>query len=184
MRFIILGLLLISVPVIAQERPDADRAAILNQLFSALLRAPSEEDAATLEQRIRQAWLEGGSPAVTLLMMRGLREMQTGSQEEALADFDAAATLDPDLAVAYDRRAMARFQQGDIAGAIHDIEETLRHEPRDFSALQDLSRIAESQKNWAGAYAAWLKVIEIDPKTPGGADRLKDLKRRALGDAT
>jgi tetratricopeptide (TPR) repeat protein len=117
-------------------------------------------------------------------MMRGLREMQTGSQEEALADFDAAATLDPDLAVAYDRRAMARFEQGDISGAIHDIEETLRHEPRDFSALQDLSRIAESQKNWAGAYAAWLKVIEIDPKTPGGADRLKDLKRRALGDAT
>ena len=157
---------------------------MLNQMLSALKQAPSEEDAASLEQRIRQAWLEGGSPAVTLLMMRGLREMQAGAQEEAQADFNAAATLDPELAAAYDRRAMSRFQQGDVAGAIHDIEETLRHEPRDFSALQDLSRIAESQKNWVGAYAAWQKVMEIDPMTPGGANRLKDLRRRALGDAT
>jgi hypothetical protein len=31
---------------------------------------------------------------------------------------------------------------------------------------------------------AWQKVIELDPKTPGGEARLNDLRRRALGEAT
>jgi tetratricopeptide (TPR) repeat protein len=157
---------------------------LIDRMLSALRVAPSEEAAAALEDKIRQAWLESGSPAVTLLMARGLREMQAGANEEALQDFDAALTLDPNLAAGYDQRAIARFQQGDITGAIRDIEETLHHESRDFAALQDLSRIAEARKDWAGAFAAWQKVMEIDPKTPGGDARLSDLRRRALGEAT
>ncbi|MBV9734728.1 MAG: tetratricopeptide repeat protein [Acidisphaera sp.] len=159
-----------------------NRPAMLDQLLAALKAAPSEEDAAVLEARIRQAWLEAGTPAVTLLMSRGLRDLQAGAQKEAEADFDAAIALDPGLAEAYDRRAIARFQQGDYAGAVRDIEETLKHEPRDFIAWQDLSRIAESRQDWNGAYAAWRKVLEIDPRTPGGQARLDDLRRRALGE--
>jgi tetratricopeptide (TPR) repeat protein len=184
MRCCLIVLLVISVPALAQERAEPSRKAMLDQMLSALRAVPSEEEAAALEQRIRQAWIESGSPAVTLLMTRGLREMMAGAAEEAESDFDAALTLDPNLAAGYDRRAMAKYQQGDVAGAIRDIEETLQHEPRDFSALQDLSRIAEARKDWAGAYAAWQKVMEIDPKTPGGEDRLNDLRRRALGEST
>ena len=33
-----------------------------------------------------------------------------------------------------------------------------------------------------GAYVAWQKVMEFDPKTPGGEERLKDLRRHALGE--
>jgi hypothetical protein len=44
--------------------------------------------------------------------------------------------------------------------------------------------IAESRKDWKGAYAAWQKLLEIDPKTPGGEDKLKDLHRRAFGEET
>ena len=50
--------------------------------------------------------------------------------------------------------------------------------------LQNLSHIAEDHGDWKGAYAAWQKVIDIDPKTPDGAKRLADLKRRAFGDET
>jgi tetratricopeptide (TPR) repeat protein len=183
-RLVVLVTTLLATPALAQEKPDASKRAMLDQMLSALRAAPSEDVADALEQRIRQAWLEGGSPAVTLLMGRGLRELQAGANDEAQQDFDAALALDPDLAAAYNQRAVARFQQGDITGAIRDIEETLRHEPRDFAALQSLSRIAESRKDWAGAYAAWQQVMAIDPKTPGGEARLQDLRRRALGEAT
>ncbi|MBV9785660.1 MAG: tetratricopeptide repeat protein [Acidisphaera sp.] len=155
---------------------------LLDQLLAALKVAPSEDIAANLEQRIREAWLNAGSPAVTLLMSRGLRDAQAGAQQEAEADFDAAIVLDPNLAEAYDRRAVTRFQQGDYAGAVRDIEEALKREPRDFIALQDLSRIAESRHDWAGAYAAWQKVLELDPKTPGGEMRLNELRRHAEGE--
>ncbi len=67
---------------------------------------------------------------------------------------------------------------------MRDIEETLHREPRFFPAFRTLAGIAESRQDWKGAYAAWTKLLEIDPKTPGGAEKLKDLKRRAFGDVT
>lgn len=174
MRRLLCLLLLGTAPAFAQSA--------LDQLLAALKTAPNEETAAALEQRIRELWLNAGSPAVTLLMSRGLRDQQAGAQQEAEADFDAAIALDPGLAAAYELRAVARFQQGDYAGALRDIEETLKHEPRDFAALQDLSRIAESRHDWRGAYAAWQKAMELDPKTPGGELRLNELRRHAEGE--
>ena len=64
------------------------------------------------------------------------------------------------------------------------LEETLKREPRHFGAFETLSRIAENRKDWKSAYSAWQKVLEIDPKTPGGEQRLKDLRRRAMGEQT
>ena len=53
-----------------------------------------------------------------------------------------------------------------------------------FVALQTLSHIAEAQADWKGALAAWQKVLELDPRTPDGQERLQMLRRRALGEST
>jgi tetratricopeptide (TPR) repeat protein len=121
---------------------------------------------------------------VTLLMSRGAREMQGDANQEAIQDFTDAITLDPTLAEAYHQRARARFAAGDSQGAIADIEQTLQRQPRDFAALRTLTAIAESRHDWKGAYAAWKKLLEIDPQTPQGDDKLKDLRRRAFGEET
>jgi tetratricopeptide (TPR) repeat protein len=162
--------------------PGNDRGAALDKLLGALKAAPSAEIAGPLEQQIRQLWLNSGTPAVTLLMSRGLREMKASANQDAIEDFTAAITLDPNLAEAYHQRAIARFASGDAPGAIADIQATLQREPRSFAAFQTLAGMAEAQKNWKGAYEAWQKVMEIDPKTPGGEERLKDLRRHALGE--
>ena len=169
-------------PALAQT--PAERAAALDRLLDALKAAPSAEAAAPLEQQIMQRLVQAGSPVVTLLMSRGAREMQADSAQQAIEDFTDAITLDPNLAEAYHQRAVARFAAGDTPGAIADIEQTLQHQPRDFAALRTLAAIAESRKDWKGAYAAWQKLLEIDPKTPGGEDKLKDLHRRAFGEET
>jgi tetratricopeptide (TPR) repeat protein len=162
----------------------ADKRQAIDKLLTALKAAPTEEAAAPLEAHIRQLWLEQGSAAVTLLMSRGLRDLKAGAHEEAIDDFSDAIALDPTLAEAWHQRAVARYEQGDTLGAIRDLEETLKREPRHFKAFETLSHIAENRKDWKGAYAAWQKVLELDPKTPGGEQRLKDLKRRALGEQT
>jgi tetratricopeptide (TPR) repeat protein len=162
--------------------PAAEKRAALDKLLGALKAAPSEEAAAPLEQQIRQLWLNAGTPAVTLLMSRGLRELKADASQDAIDDFTAAITLDPDLAEAYHQRAIARFTAGDAQGAIADIQATLQHEPRSFAALATLTAIAEARKDWRGAYEAWQKVLELNPRTPGGQDRLKDLRRHALGE--
>jgi tetratricopeptide (TPR) repeat protein len=183
MRFLLLLVLLAAAPAFAQPRADARRAELDNML-NALKVAPNEQAAAALEERIRQAWLNAGSPAATLLMGRGIRDLQNDADDEALDDFDSVLALEPDLADAYYRRALARFHLGDYRGALADIESTLKREPRHFAALMSLSRIAESRDDYKGALAAWKKVLELSPKTPDGQDRLKLLQKKASGEVS
>ena len=184
-RALLLAVLLAaSLPVAAQNAnaPANERRATLERLLGALKTAPSEEIAGPLEQQIKQLWLNSGTPAVTLLMSRGLREMKAEAHQDAIEDFTAAMTLDPTLAEAYRQRAIARFATGDTTGAIADIQATLQREPRSFAAFETLASIAEARKDWKGAYEAWQKLLELNPKTPGGQERLKDLRRHALGE--
>ena len=180
-----LALVLLLLGASAWAQPSAaDKRHAIDKLLDTLKAAPTEEAAAPIEAHLRQLWLEQGSATVTLLMGRGLRDLKAGSHDEAIADFSDAIALDPNVAEAWHQRAIARYEQGDTSGAIRDIEETLKREPRHFKAFETLSHIAENRKDWKGAYAAWQKVLELDPKTPGGEQRLKDLKRRALGEQT
>jgi tetratricopeptide (TPR) repeat protein len=163
--------------------PAAGRQATeLDALLDALKAAPTEPAAALLQARIGQLWLAQGGPAAALLIGRGERNLQGNAADEALADFDAALTLAPDLAEAYNRRAMAHFELGDYPHALADLQEALRRDPRHFSAFRTLSRIAEAREDWKGALAAWQKLLEFSPKAPDGEDRLKALRKKALGE--
>ena len=182
MRLLLAVLLLIASPALGQDR-HAARKAHIDELLAALAHAGSETEAVVLEAHLRQLWLEAGTPAVTLLMSRGLHDLRAGANREAEQDFDAAIALDPDLAEAYDQRAVARFRQGRVSDAVRDIHEALKREPRNFLAWRQLAEIAEARGDWSGALSAWQKLMALDPKTPGGELKLKELRRRALGES-
>ncbi len=175
---------LLGICAAAQAQPAADKRAHIDYLLDALKAAPNEQAASMVEDQVQQAWLHAGTPAVTLLMSRGLRTLQAGETDDAVESFSDAITLQPDMAEAWRQRAIARYHAGDVTGAIHDLQETVRLEPRDFAAFRTLADIAASREDWKGAYAAWQKVLDLDPKTPGGEDRLRDLKKHALGEDT
>jgi cytochrome c-type biogenesis protein CcmH/NrfG len=178
------GAWFLGLSVVAIAQSPVEKRAATDHLLDALKAAPNEQEAAALEGQLEQTWLRAGSPAVTLLMSRGMRSMQAGQDDEAVGSFSDAITLQPDVAEAWRQRALARYHAGDVNGAIHDLEETVRLEPRDFSAFRTLADIAAAREDWKGAYAAWQKVMELDPKTPGGEERLRLLKRRAVGEDT
>jgi Tfp pilus assembly protein PilF len=168
----------------ADTKAQSDRRVQLDQLLTALQAAPNDQAATLIEIRAQQLWLQSSSAAVELLLNRGLRELANDADGEAEVDFDAALALDPDFIEAWHRRAVARFEQGDSHGAIRDIQEALTREPRYFPGFDTLTRIAVARKDWKGAYAAWTQKLEIDPKCADGQEKLKDLRRRALGDDT
>lgn len=183
MRYLLLAVLAVCItPALAEDRAAARKTQI-DDLLGALKNTGSETEAVVLEGHLRQLWLQAGSPAVTLLMARGLRDLKAAAGQEAEQDFDGAIALDPEVAEAYDQRALARFQQGKVAEAIRDIEEALKREPRNFFAFRHLAEIAEARKDWPAAFAAWQKLMAIDPKTPGGEQKLKELRKRALGES-
>ena len=167
-----------------QVRAQGTAPPPIDTMLSALKVAPTEEAAGALEAQIRERWAAAATPALRLLLSRGARELSEGAPGDAVDSFDAALDLDPDLLEGWRGRAQARRQLGDFAGAVRDIQELLKREPRSFLALQDLSRIAEARNDWRGALAAWQKLLEIDPRTPGSQTRLRDLRRRALGEDT
>ena len=179
-----LAVLAMALSFSAQAQTPAERRAAVDRLLDALKVAPDEQSAAGLEGQLQQVWLNAGSPAVTLLLSRGLRSLQAGQADEAVDSFSDAITLQPDLGEAWHQRALARYHAGDVGGAIRDLEQTVHLEPRDFLAFRTLTEISIAREDWKGAYAAWQKVLELDPKTPGGEERLRLLKRKALGEDT
>jgi predicted TPR repeat methyltransferase len=180
MRSLILAICLF--PLLAAAQTPQDKRAALDKMLDALRTAPTEQVASSLEDKISQSWLQASTPAVTLLMSQGVRQANAGTEDEAVAAFSDAIVLDPTLAEAWHQRAVARFKSGDTAGAVRDIEQTLKLEPRHFGAWRTLEHIAEGREDWKAAYDAWRHVLDIDPRTPDGEDRLKDLKRKAFGD--
>ncbi|HVZ09993.1 tetratricopeptide repeat protein [Rhodopila sp.] len=176
--------LFLALVMAAQAQPATDKSGKLDQMLDALKAAPDERAAALLEEQVEQAWLQAATPSVTLLMSQGLRLLNAGQNDNAVASFTAAITLAPDMAEAYRQRAIARYRSGDSAGAVHDLQETLKLDPRNFAAFRTLSAIATARQDWKSAYAAWQKLLELDPKTPGGETKLKELKRKAVGEET
>ena len=186
MRRLILTLCLL--PLFASVRtaaqPVTEKRAALTKMLDALRTVPDEEAAGRMEEKIRQLWLRSSTPAVTLLMSRGLREMQGNAPAEAEAVFSDALVLDPTMAEAWHQRGLARFKAGDLPAALRDIQHALKLEPRHFGAWLSLVTIAQLREDWKAAYDAWRHLLDIDPRTPKAQERLKDLKRKAYGDNT
>ena len=171
------ALFLAASAAIGQSRPDIDN------LLIQLKAAPDEQAAALLERRVRDAWIKSGPPTAVTMLQRGLRELAAHDLDRALDAFDSALVLEPDYIEGYHWRAVARFEAGKYTLALEDIQATLTREPRHFMVLQTLSRIAEARKDWKGALTAFKRCLDIDPKTPGGIERLAMLQKKVTGEA-
>ena len=181
---LVMASLLLATAAAAQTPAQPSRAQPGDRLRGMRKVAPDEQTAAAVERSIQGQWIGQATPATKLLLLHGFSELTENQPSEALDDFDAALDLQPDLQEGWHGRAMARSQMGDNAGATRDLAEVLKREPRQFEALQDLSRVAEQRGDFKGAYEAWTQALDLDPKTPGGADRLKELKIKAFGQST
>ncbi len=183
-RIAVALLLLLASPAWADAPARPSREQTLDRLLGMLKVAPDEQSATSVEASIKGQWMAEATPAAKLLLQHGFAQLGEHQASEAFDDFDAALDLQPNLQEGWHGRALARADLGDYAGAIRDIAEVMKREPRQFSALVSLSSIFERRQDWRGAYEAWRRVLDLDPKTQGGEDRLKDLKRRAFGEQT
>ncbi|WP_159998278.1 tetratricopeptide repeat protein [Roseomonas sp. 18066] len=177
-------LLLTAAPMaLAQPAPSADaRRTELNRLLDALPAAPDETAASALEARIRGLWSQGASPAVLLLLRRGARNMESEAPADAVEDFDAALTLQPDHAESWLLRAQAQAATGDMQAALRDLRQVLVLEPRHFGALAVLSAFQEQLGDNEGALRSMQEAVTIHPRMSGAAERLKRLNTKVTGE--
>ncbi|MFC0408886.1 tetratricopeptide repeat protein [Roseomonas elaeocarpi] len=178
-----------SLPALAQApraNPPAEaaRQAEAKRLLDALARAPDEESAAPVEARLRALWAQRSTPAARLLLNSAARNIRSGAVDAALEDLDAALTLQPDDPQGWILRAEAQSAAGAANDAARDLQQALRLDPTRFDALVALAEVQEGAGDLPGSLRSFEAAMKLNPHLAGGTARLRELRRRALGDNT
>ncbi|VDK38009.1 unnamed protein product [Taenia asiatica] len=108
---------------------------------------------------------------------RALALCKLGRFASAEADCSTALTIDPKLVKALYRRAHARKALGKLDEAVSDLKRVLDVEPRNSTALKDLSAWTGDSNLRAGSINSIFKLIDISGVTP------KDLRPIPISEA-
>lgn len=109
-----------------------------------------------------RAGLDDRGRAVARLL-RGRDHRNNGAYEAAMAEYDRAVTLDPELARAYYGRGVTRARQGDFAAAITDLNRAVALAPNYVQALRRRGEFHRVLGQFAEALRDLSRAIEFDP---------------------
>lgn len=156
----------------APQKTHAEiRTEMLDALFKHLGEAADADEASGIAEAIERVWLRSDSATANLLMERGLAAMQAKHLPLALTLFDKLLALEPSWAEAWEKRATTRLLGGDLEGAIADMRQVLKLEPRHFSTLAALGLVLHREGFDKEALATLRKSLALDPQQP----EIKDL---------
>jgi tetratricopeptide (TPR) repeat protein len=144
--------------------PEALRRQMLDDLFKRLAAAGDEEDSKPLAAAIERLWLRNESETANLLMQRAVASINAGHLPLALAILDKIVMLEPDWAEAWNKRAATRFLADDLDGAMVDINQVLKLEPRHFGALTGMGFMLKKAGLDKRALEAFRRALAIYPQ--------------------
>lgn len=147
-------------PKSAQER----RAEDLARLFDKMRDAEDERESQSAGAAILRRWSQSGSDTVDLLAARALAAEVAGAPALARALLDYIVALSPYWPEGFVRRARVMASEGDVGGALADLETAARLEPKRFDALEALGALAEKSGDKKRALDAYRKALDIEPR--------------------
>ena len=147
----------------------------LDALF-AELQKPDLADPDRVTREIWIQWSKSGSPAMDLLLGRGQRALAAGALEQAIAQFSTVIDHDPAFAEAWNARATAYYQTGDLGPSVADIAHVLQLNPRHFGALAGLAMIFEQLGRPEKALEVYRAALAVNPHMPDVLDAVKRLE--------
>ncbi len=156
----------------------------LDSLFERLQETSDPADAAALQQRIWQIWIESDDQTSSQLMRRGMSAMANGDHEIALDAFDSLVELAPEFAEAWNKRATVYYLLGRLDESVSDIQHTLKLEPRHFGALSGLALIYDAVEQPKAALRSLEAALEINPHLHGSRERVNQLREKMRGTRT
>ena len=160
MRFGLFGIILFAAPFLLAF--DA-RAQLLSQWGSCTENSDLDERIKACTALIRS----GGETPKNLAVAYNNRGNAYGAKGDfgrAIADFNEAIALDPDLPTVYYNRATAYDDEGDLDRAIADFDEAIRLDPKFALAYNNRGSAFNAEGDFGRAIADYSAAIRLDPK--------------------
>jgi tetratricopeptide (TPR) repeat protein len=179
-RSVALGVLLGAAHMLAVADQSAPE---LDMLFARLSGAETVAQAAAVERRIWDLWLQSGDSVVDAMLLRGIDAMQSGDLDLAVEQFSRVVERAPRFAEGWNKRATAHFLRRDMAASVADIERTLALEPRHFGAVSGMGLIFLDRGDLVGALGAFERVLEIHPRSTSARVHLHQIREQLRGRA-
>jgi tetratricopeptide (TPR) repeat protein len=135
---------------------------------------------------LRAVRLDPGSVPVSKLVSAyhncGIVRFELGAFDAAIADLSHAIELKPNDQDLFNDRAVAKWNQGDIEGAIADYNQSIAINPKTAArAYRNRALVKSSKGDKDGAIADYNQAIELEPKNANAYNKRGELKR-AKGD--
>ncbi len=125
--------------------------------------------------------LKGDPNNSDLLIQVGNIYKATHQFKEAAVYYDKALQVDPKNVAIRTEMASCLYYNGDVDGAISQLQQALRYDPKDANSLFNLGMIKwQGKQDSKGAVAAWQQLLKSNPQL--SADR-KAAVQKLMADA-
>jgi len=140
-----------------------DAAGEIDKLYARLAQTRIPDEAKGIVGEIDALRMQSGSDTADLLMTRARKAREAADPALARQLFDALVDLDPEWSEGFGARAGLRFESGDLDGAMADLAQTLKREPRDIGALVGLGSILLENGDPEGALKVCDRALALAP---------------------
>jgi cytochrome c-type biogenesis protein CcmH/NrfG len=148
-------------PVAAVSQPSPAPGAMGGQMPSLdQMKQMADNKAAPLLEKVKS------DPTNTSLLTKVGDLYQAAHQfKEAASYYDKALHIDPKNVAIRTQMASCLFYDGDVDGAISQLQQSLSYDPKDANSLFNLGMIKlQAKKDTKGAVAAWTLLLNSNPQ--------------------
>ena len=93
----------------------------------------------------------------------GLKLVSAGEYDRAIASWDKALTINPNLSEAWHNRGSALGRLGNYEEAVKSFQNALKIDPANYQAWNDRAHALYQLQNWSDAVESWSRAIKIMP---------------------
>jgi len=120
--------------------------------------------------------LKGDPNNTDLLIQAGNVYLSTHQFKEAAGYFDRVLQVEPKNVAVRTQMASCMYYNGDVDGAISQLQQSLHYDPKDANSLFDLGMIKwQGKHDSKGAVVAWQQLLKSNPQL--SADRKANLQK-------
>jgi len=170
-----------SAPKAPAESAPKTPAEMREEIYRRLAASSDADETDGLVRLLFASYASTGSDTGDLLLERAHKAIAVRDFTAAGRILDAAIAFMPDRAETWNARATLRYLDDDSDGAMADIAQTLKREPRHIGALIGMASILESRDKKSEALAVCERALTIAPHWTTAQDRIDRLKAEVAG---